>query len=469
MAFALALGIATSALAADASWDQYQGDAAHDGTLSAGPEPPYRVRWTLPAPMGGSLSGPVIAGDVAVTLGQEAVYGIDLATGTVSWRARRDGGPLSVPAVTTGSKPLVLFIDGGASSSAPASPSASASASPTPSASASPSPSGSDEHTSLVAISLNGRREAWRVPLPAPSRTGVTLDGDTAFVADQGGNVTAVAARDGTVRWTADAGGRIDVPLAVGDGLVVAVARNVDERQLTVNAFGESDGRPAWAPRPLRLASTAASAPAIADGAAVVGLPDRLVHAISLEDGSDRWQSLALSVFSPATAPAVADGSLYIADLGGGLYAFDAGEGGRRWSFQLNEIVLRSAPVRSGGYVLLGLQDGRLIAIDDATGHLAWTSGASPGLVGTIALAPDAVVAVKGGRDAGLIAWEHDPSGRLVDVPSPTQLDVGRTLGRVAAAAAIALAIVLVPGVLARRRFGDAFDVDDEDEGEGEA
>jgi hypothetical protein len=103
-----------------------------------------------------------------------------------------------------------------------------------------------------------------------------------------------------------------------------------------------------------------------------------------------------------------------------------------------------------------------------------WQSAASPGLIGTIALSPEAVVAVKGGAEGGLIAFEHDPNGRLVDVPSPTELDGGTTLARIGAAAAIALAILLVPGMLLRRRFGDAFaaetedgDFPDEEEAEG--
>jgi len=112
---------------------------------------------------------------------------------------------------------------------------------------------------------------------------------------------------------------------------------------------------------------------------------------------------------------------------------------------------------------LLGLQDGRLVVVDDADGHLVWQSAPTPGLIGAIALAPDVVVAVKGGREAGLIAFETDPDGHLIDVASPTELDLGVTLPRLALGAAIALVVVLVPGFLARRRFGDAFaQVDDE-------
>ena len=153
---------------------------------------------------------------------------------------------------------------------------------------------------------------------------------------------------------------------------------------------------------------------------------------------------------SPRRPRSLDDESVFAADIAGGLYRLDVADGGRRWSFHLNEVVLRSSPVVSGSS-LLGLSDGRLVALDVASGHLVWESAASAGLVGTIALSSDSVIAVKGGRDAGLIAFEHDPQGRLVDVPSPTQLDAGTTLTRWALAAVIVFAVAFLPGIWATR------------------
>jgi len=444
------------------SWTQYQGSATHAGAVADGPQPPFRERWTIAAPDGTALSGAVISGNVAIAMDQHDVYGFDLATGDVSWSVDRAGGPLSIPAVTSGAKPLVLFLDGGATTP---SPSTSTSASPSASASSgastpSPSPTvsgGGDAQMSLVAVSLQDQKKEWRAPIPAETRTGVTVDGDTAYVGDTGGTITAVSTADGAVRWSAETPGRIDVPLAASEGIVVAVARDVDARSISLAGFKETDGSAAWPPQQLRVAATTASAPAVLGDAIVVGMPDRLVHDVSLTAGTERWTSIVLSVFSPVTSPAVVGSSIYVADIGGGLYALDASDGSRRWTYQFNDLVLRSAPVRSGRYVLLGLQAGRLVAVDDATGHLAWESAATPGLVGALAVGGDVVVAVKGGNDAGLIAFEPDPNGHLIDEPSPTELDAGTTFGRIGAAAAIALVLVLVPGILSRRRFGDAF------------
>src|SRR5215211_8229275 len=95
------------------TWSQFQGGPGHSGVLADGPEPPFRVRWTLPAPTGDALSGAVVAGDLAVSVGDEAVYGIDVASGAIEWRVARDGGPLSIPAIGAGPRGRILvYLDG---------------------------------------------------------------------------------------------------------------------------------------------------------------------------------------------------------------------------------------------------------------------------------------------------------------------------------------------------------------------
>ena len=446
------------------TWSQFQGGPGHSGMLADGPDPPYRVRWTLPAPTGDALSGAVLAGDLAVSVGNEAVYGIDVVSGAIEWRVPRDGGPLSMPAIGAGPRGRILvYLDGpgpndegGAPEGSP-SPSASAAPSGSPSTTGpSPPPAGPDEQpdaSTLVAVSLADRTELWRTPLGETSRSGVTIAGTNAFVGDRAGTVYAVSLESGTITWSADVDGHVDSAVAVADGQAVAVARNTDTGQVVVAAFDELTGERSWPPLAIQANSTAGTAPSAGGGSVYIGSADRRVRALDAKGGSERWATLVLSLFSPATSLAFDDESVFAADIAGGLYRLDVADGGRRWSFHLNEVVLRSSPVVSGSSLLLGLSDGRLVALDVASGHLVWESAASAGLVGTIALSSDSVIAVKGGRDAGLIAFEHDPQGALVDVPSPTQLDAGTTLTRWALAAVIVFVVALLPGIWATRRL----------------
>lgn len=403
----------------------------------------------------------------AFTLGREAVYAIDTATGDVVWEAPRVGPQLSSPAIVDGTPPLLLFVDGvdtvPTASSTPSTPSPTASEV----ASATTSPSGTTEDAiggSVVALDATTGEEVWTAPLSAASRTGVTVSGSTALVGQQDGTVVALDVASGDVRWTREVGARVEIPLAADDDTVIALAEDADGREITIAALELGTGERRFAPLVSRIGSSAAPAPTLVGGQAVVGMPDRLVHAIALEDGAERWASLTLTAFSPATGLAAADGQVYATDLGGGVYALDGASGDRRWSFQLNDLIVRSAPVRVGGYVLVGVGDGRLVAIDTATGHLAWQARA-PGLTGAIAVGIDVVIAVEGGRDAGLIAYEHDPTGTLVDVTSPAELELATTLATAGLGALIALLITLGPGMLLRRRFGTRSDGADADGG----
>jgi outer membrane protein assembly factor BamB len=263
--------------------------------------------------------------------------------------------------------------------------------------------------------------------------------------------------------------GRVDSAVAVADARVVAVARNTDTAQVVLAAFDEATGKRSWPALGIQANSTAGTAPSLAGGTVFIGSADRRVRALDTENGNERWAMLALSLFSPATSLAFDEDSVFAADIAGGVYRLDAADGSRLWSYQLNEVVLRSSPVVSGSSVLLGLGDGRLVAVDVASGHLVWQSAPSAGLVGTIALSSEAVIAVKGGRNAGLIAFEHDPEGALVDVPSPTQLEGGTTLTRWALAAVIVFAVAFVPGLWAARRFGVVADGDPGDDGSDRA
>ncbi|HET8526264.1 MAG TPA: PQQ-binding-like beta-propeller repeat protein [Actinomycetota bacterium] len=462
------------------TWSQYQGGPAHDGYAPDGPEPPFRVRWTLPAPAGASLSAAVVEGNVAIAVGDEAVYGVDIANGEVAWQIPRAGGPLSVPAVASDAagRRVLVFVEGPAVAiSGPASPSASPSPSETtssPSASPSPAP-GEENHSTVVAVRLRDRRELWRTPLEDVSRSGVTIEGGAVYVGDQGGKVYALSLDDGSLTWSEQVGGRADTSIAVADGHAYVVARDADTPRVIVAAFDAATGERAWSPLSLQVSSTAGSAPTVGGGSLFLGSADRRVRALDAANGDERWNALVLSVFSPATALAYDGRSVFAADVAGGLYRLDAADGARLWSFHVNETVLRSAPVVSGSYALLGLGNGGMVAVDVSSGHLVWRSPVTPGLIGSIALANDAAIAVKGGRDAGLIAFEHDPDGTLIDEPSPTQFEAGTSLSRWAIAAVLVFGIALALGLLARRRFGtpagaaseeDADDAFDEDEPE---
>lgn len=438
-------------------WSQFQGGAAHTGTIAEAPSPPYRELWRFTPPEG-ALSGAVIAGELAVAVGEQAVYGLDLGTGEIAWQVARDGGPLAIPALgTVGGRPVLVYVDG------PFEDDEDASATPTPSASPSDAEAEpSDEPVSeLVALDLGDRSELWRIALQDVSRSGIAIEGDLAYLGDDEGAVYAVELASGAVAWTAETVGRVDSPPAVADGSVYAAGRDEDSQRAQVLALDAATGERRWVFSP-QAGAAALSAISVSEGTVVVGAADRLVRGLSAEDGRILWDALTLTLFSPASAPAVGPEAVYIADASGGLYRLDPGDGARAWEHQTNELIVRSSPVVVGPDVLVGLGDGRLAAFDPANGDRVFEADTSPGLIGAIAVSPEVLVVVKGGTRAGLVAFEHDPDGALVRVVSPTVLDLALLFGAFALGAVIAGAVVLIPFRLLRSRFGPAFHRDDD-------
>jgi outer membrane protein assembly factor BamB len=445
-------------------WSQFQGSPSHAGILVDGPAPPYQEVWTFRAPEG-ALSGAVIVDGLAISVGTTAVYAVDLATGAEAWHLPRAGGELSMPAIGTLDGAAVLVYLEGPLERADASTSASATASPSASPSASLSPDAEDQGSELVAVTVADHAELWRLPLVAETRSGVTVDGAAVYVGGWDGTVTAVALDTGTVRWTADVTGHIEAPVASDGTKVYAVARDPDAQTVGIAALDATTGDEAWSYSPSGVVAVA-SAAAVADGTVAFGAGDRLMRGLSAEDGSVRWAALSQNWFSPVTGPAFQPGNAYFADALGGVYRIDPADGSRDWDHQLNAPIVRSAPVVSGGALVVGLNDGRMAALDPTTGELIWQSAKRSGLVGTISPSHEVIVAVRGGNEAGLVAYEHDPEGTLVRVPSPTVLDPAALLGNFAIATVVVGLVLYVPFRLIRRRVGSPF-AEPEPKGDG--
>ena len=106
-------------LAASADWVQFQGRGAHNG-ISDGPSAPLAVAWTNEdiklegADVTGGLSSPVVAENgTIVVVAPTAILGFDRGDGSQVFRADRDLGPSSQPAIGRAPDgPIAVFTEG---------------------------------------------------------------------------------------------------------------------------------------------------------------------------------------------------------------------------------------------------------------------------------------------------------------------------------------------------------------------
>lgn len=187
------------------------------------------------------------------------------------------------------------------------------------------------------------------------------------------------------VAWKAEL--ERDSSSAVGpDGTVYAMGSDN-----TLRAFDPYTGRPLWSlertgeprqqnylePGPRRLYAAGS---------------EGTIVALDPADGKPLWATSLVGPLesAPCQAP---DGTLLVAGRGGLLYALDPEDGERSWVARVSKSgYLTARPVTDGKLVYAGTAEGRLMALDVATGVTKWDLSLGEGCVNP-ALSGDGVVA----------------------------------------------------------------------------
>lgn len=306
-----------------------------------------------------------------------------------------------------------------------------------------------DGSDAIVAISVADRKQAWRFPLTKPARGALTIADQRVFFGDEDGHVYALNEGDGTLAWRAATAGAVETSPAVAGGRVFAVSQDRSSGHGRLYALDEASGKPVWSYSPT-LAGVGVSSPAVRGDRVYEGFGDGALRAFSAGTGDLLWTAGARTAFSPTSAPAVSGDEVYVEDASGGLYAFRASSGVRIWDYLFPRPSARGSALAAGDVVFAGLSDGTLAAVGTSDGHLRWQTRVKGGPVGPVTPAGDLLLAPYQGKGGGLTAFAHDDAGRLVDIPSPTHLDMPRALANFAAALVIMLLVLLGFGWLER-------------------
>jgi outer membrane protein assembly factor BamB len=167
---------------------------------------------------------------------------------------------------------------------------------------------------------------AWQAPIgKAVPGFAPTVVGDSVYVAATDGAIMRVDARTGRSVWRIAAGKKLSAG-AGADATMVAVGTDKGD----VLAF-DADGKPLWQ---AKVSSEVVSPPRVAEGTVVIWSGDGRVFGLSGADGKTKW------VYQRISPP------LTVRNYAGG------------WI--------------SRGGLLMGTAGGKLVALDLATGNVAW-------------------------------------------------------------------------------------------------
>lgn len=189
-----------------------------------------------------------------------------------------------------------------------------------------------------------------------------TVVGDTVFAGSLDGNVYALEANTGRVRWSLTAGGQVysGVVVAGGTGYVGTSEGNVI-------AFDPASGAER---RRHRIDGTIYATPALADRLVLVGTGDTgIVYALDADTLEERW-TFPLGK-RMGSGLAVQRGVAYIGSYDGHLYAVELPSGRLRWQYVADQII-DSQPLATDEAIYIKLPDDRVIALHPATGKPLW-------------------------------------------------------------------------------------------------
>ncbi len=360
LAAALAAVCAQPCGATPADVSNFRGDAAHSGEYaSQAPRQFRRIKWRFPT--GDRVVSSAVWNDNVLYFGSDDgnVYAVDAQTGHQVWK-RTTGGPVpATPAVANG-RVYVGSYDGKFYAF--------------------------DAHTGATAWKfatggerrfeakgLHGmqpRNQTFADPYDVFLSSPVVAQG-TVYFGSGDGNVYAIDAASGDLRWKFQTGDVVHASPAYAGG--VLYFGSWDSYLYAVDAAtGQERWRFKSGEDPLIHNQVGfQSSPAVVGGLVYVGCRDANRYAIDRASGKEKWRYPTEGSWV-VSSPAVSGGKVYFGTSDSGLYLVLDADTGKPVLQQDSKAYVFSSPSVAGDVVLLGVPNGTLEARDRASGQLLW-------------------------------------------------------------------------------------------------
>jgi outer membrane protein assembly factor BamB len=148
-------------------------------------------------------------------------------------------------------------------------------------------------------------------------------------------------------------------------------------RDGVVAAFNPANGKKIWE---VELDMQLSAGPGVGEGLVVVAAGDGVVFALSSADGSVLWNADVSG--ESLASPLVTDNGVAVYTIDGRFRMLNLFDGEERWFMQqdLPALTLRgsSTPIEVSGTVMVGFDNGRLVALDSGNGNTEWEAMISP-------------------------------------------------------------------------------------------
>jgi eukaryotic-like serine/threonine-protein kinase len=357
--YLLAMAAAVASTGADAQ-SMFRGDAAHTGTYRAeGPRQFHRIKWKFPT--GDRIVSSPVYQDGRIYIGGDDgnVYAVDAADGRQLWK-RRTGGPVSATPAVAGDTLYVGSYDGKLY----------ALDTRTGALRWKFTTGGERRFEAKGLHGLQPKNQTIADPFDVYLSSPVVAAGAVYFGSGDG-NVYALDATSGDLKWKFQTGDVVHASPAFADGVVFF--GSWDSYFYAVDA---RTGAQKWRFHGGEDAVTHnqvgfQSSPAVVNGVVYTGCRDSNLYAIDAVTGKEKWR------FNNAgswviSSPAVTQGKVIFSTSDSSLYYVLDAETGKQIVKQQGNAYAFSSPSVAGNTVFIGIVNGTLEARDLGSGDLLW-------------------------------------------------------------------------------------------------
>lgn len=199
------------------------------------------------------------------------------------------------------------------------------------------------------------------------------IDANTVYVGSGDGNIYALDAASGALRWKFRTGNVVHASPAIANGMVY-----IGSWDSYFYALDAASGQERWrfkTGEDHEIANQVGiqSSALIADGVVYFGCRDSNLYALDALSGSKKWVYSNKGSWVIST-PIAQDGTLYFATSDSALFnAVDAESGVLKYSLSFHHWPMFSSPAIAGRNLYIGSHAGTLLAIDLDKHATAWT------------------------------------------------------------------------------------------------
>lgn len=290
----------------------------------------------------------------------------------------------------------------------------------------------------IYAVDAADGRQRWKRTTGGPVAATPAITGDTLYVGSYDGKFYALDLRTGVPRWKFATGGerRFEAKglhgmrpknQTIADPFDVFLSSPVVAEGMVY--FGSGDGnlyaldaRSGDLKWKFPTGDVVHASPAYADGLVFIGSWDSYLYAVDALTGKEKWRFHGGE--DPAihnqvgfqSSPAVVNDVVYVGCRDSNLYAIDAGTGKEKWHFNNNGSWVISSPAVAHGKVIFATSDSsRYLVLDAETGNPVVEKQGKAYVFSSPAIAgPTVFIGVLNGTleardfDTGDLLWEFD-------------------------------------------------------------